>query len=289
MTELAGDGASVESVRVLPGGTHAATFLVVVANPSMSVVVREFPAGDPAARQEERVLISLDGLAGLAPRLLATDTVGAWSDRPTVVISRLPGVADISPRDPERWAEELGRMLARVHATPASRRTDLESVFDRRGGSAAALDGPAAATVLAEWATLSSAPSVLVHYDFWSGNVLWSQEKISGVVDWSGAVNGPAGFDVGWCRLDLYLLFDEHIADVFFRAYEAATDDIDRALLALWDLWALARSHRDVEDWVGNYRDLDRADLTAAELRHRHEAWTAHVISAHEAISEPLP
>lgn len=203
MTELAGDGARVESVRALPGGTHAATFLVVAANPSMSVVVREFPAGDPAARQEERVLTSLDGLAGLAPRLLASDTTGAvWSDRPTVVISRLPGVADIRPRDPEPWAEELGRMLARVHATPALRRTELEDVFDRSGGSAAALDGPAAAAVLAEWATLNSAPSVLVHYDFWSGNVLWSHEKISGVVDWSGAVNGPAGFD-RCCRFRL--------------------------------------------------------------------------------------
>ena len=278
ITELAGDGARVVSVRVLVGGIHAATYLVETAEPSMSVVVREFPVGDPAGRREERVLTSLDGLAGLAPRLLASDVAGAWSDRPTVVISRMPGVASIRPRDPEGWARELGRVLARFHATAASRRVGLESVFDREGGSPAALDGPAAAAVTAGWAALSGAPSVLVHHDFWSGNVVWSGEKISGVVDWSGAVNGPAGFDVGWCRLDLYLLFGEHIANVFFRAYEAATGSVDRELLALWDLWALARSHRDVEDWVGNYRDLGRADLTAVELRRRHEAWTRHVM-----------
>jgi len=141
------------------------------------------------------------------------------------------------------------------------------------------LDGPAAAAVTAGWTTLSGAPSVLVHFDFWSGNVVWSDEKISGVVDWSGAVNGPAGFDIGWCRLDLYLLFGEHIANVFFRAYEAATGSVDRELLALWDLWSLARSHRTVEDWVGNYRDLGRAELTTTELRRRHEAWTTHVMS----------
>jgi aminoglycoside phosphotransferase (APT) family kinase protein len=278
VTELAGDGAVVESIRVLAGGTHAATFLVELVNPSMSVVVREFPVGDSAGRREIRVLTSLDGLAGMAPRLLASDTGGTWSDRPTVVISRLPGVADIRPRDPERWAEELGRTLARVHATPASRRTDLASLSDRDGGTVAMLDGPAAAAVQAGWAALNGAPSVLVHYDFWSGNVLWSQEKISGVVDWSGAVNGPAGFDVGWCRLDLYLLFGEHIADVFFRAYESAAGGIDPEQLALWDLWALARSHRDVEGWVDNYGGLGRTDLTAAELRRRHEAWTTHVM-----------
>ena len=279
-TELAGDGADVASVQVLAGGTHAATYLVETVNPPTSVVVREFPVGDPAADREKLVLTALDGLAGLAPRLLAGDVAGVWSDRPTVVISRMPGVANIRPRDPERWAEQLGLVLARIHATPAASRTGLESVFDRDGGSMAALDGPAAAAVTAGWATLGRAPSVLVHYDFWSGNVLWSGEQLSAVVDWSGAVNGPAGFDVGWCRLDLYLLFGEHIADVFLRAYESATGSVERELLKLWDLWALARSYRDVEEWVDNYRDLGRADLTAAELRRRHEAWTSRVTSA---------
>jgi Ser/Thr protein kinase RdoA (MazF antagonist) len=282
-------------VRILAGGTHAATYLVETADPSTSVVVHEFPAGDPAGTREAHVLTSLDGLSGLAPRLLACDTAGAWSDRPTVVISRIPGAANISPGDPVSWAEELGRVLARIHATPASRRANLECVFDR-GGSAALLDGPAAAAVTAGWATLTDAPPVLVHHDYWSGNVLWSDERISGVVDWAGAVNGPAGFDVGWCRLDLYLLFDEHIADVFFRAYEGATGAtdaiadvtagtavIDRETLTLWDLWAVARSHSTVEDWVGNYRDLGRADLTAAELRRRHEAWTGYVMGGRAA------
>jgi hypothetical protein len=47
----------------------------------------------------------------------------------------------------------------------------------------------------------------------------------------------------------------------------------------LCDLWAAARSHRDVETWVPNYRDLGRHDLTAAQLRSRHSAWTEHLLS----------
>ena len=35
--------------------------------------------------------------------------------------------------------------------------------------------------------------------------------------------NGPRGFDVGWCRLDLYLLYGEHIADVFLDSYQTAS------------------------------------------------------------------
>jgi aminoglycoside phosphotransferase (APT) family kinase protein len=80
--------------------------------------------------------------------------------------------------------------------------------------------GPAAGHVAAGAERLCCAPTVLTHYDFWSGNALWQADRLSGVVDWSGAALGPRGFDLGWCRLDLYLLFDEHIAGVFLSAYE---------------------------------------------------------------------
>jgi hypothetical protein len=101
---------------------------------------------------------------------------------------------------------------------------------------------------------------------------------LTGVVDWSGGAVGPPGFDVSWCRLDLYLLHGEHIADDFLHAYEAASGSVlpDRWL---WDLWAVARSHRAVEAWVPNYRDLGRGDLTATELRNRHTAWTNRLLA----------
>jgi hypothetical protein len=94
----------------------------------------------------------------------------------------------------------------------------------------------------------------------------------------SDAALGPRGLDVGWCRLDLYLLYGERIADQFLDCYAAAS----RHLLPnplLYDLWAVARSHQDVESWVPNYRDLGRGDLTAAELRCRHSAWTEYLLS----------
>lgn len=48
----------------------------------------------------------------------------------------------------------------------------------------------------------------------------------------------------------------------------------------LWDLWAVALSHENVESWVPNYRDLGRADLTARELRKRHTGWTSYPTAA---------
>ena len=275
---LAGPNATVAAVRALPGGTHAFTSLILTANPELEVILREFPPGDDAARNEARVLAALDGLDGLAPRLLAGDiadltTMGSW-----LLISRLPGAADITPRRPAAQAGQLGQALARVHQTPLGRLAGLPSVFDRPGGSLAGLSGPAAGLVAANWEILVGARRALTHHDFWSGNVVCADGVLTGVVDWSGGSLGPPGFDTGWCRLDLYLLHGEGVADTFLGAYETASEAALPEPL-LWDLWAAARSHQTVETWVPNYRDLGRADLTARELRNRHTAWTQHLLA----------
>jgi aminoglycoside phosphotransferase (APT) family kinase protein len=270
--EAAGPFAVVESVRRLNGGTHADTHLIRLSNPDLEVVLREFPIGDSAAGNEARVLQALNGLDGLTPRLLDSEVEAAETVRTWVLISRLPGHAEITPRDPESWARQLGQVLARLHATPPTRYAALDSVVERDGAGRSNLHGPAAATVDGHWDLISTAPRVLTHYDFWSGNVLWDDRVLSGVVDWTGGGSGPAGLDVGWCRLDLYLLYDEQIADVFLAAYQAATGTVTDS--RLWDLWALARSFTIVESWDGNYRPLGRDDLTGSELRRRHTHWT---------------
>jgi aminoglycoside phosphotransferase (APT) family kinase protein len=270
---IAGPSATIESVVSLEGGQHAATWRVDTARPARTVVVRQFPAGDSAAACEKQVLLVLDGLGDLAPTLLGSDLAGRWSECPTVLISWLDGEADITPSDPDAWAAQLGRALARVHAAPSDRLSGLPSVFDRSRGSREGLEGPAAEGIRSSWPQITASPDVLTHSDYWSGNVVWRDGVLTGIVDWSGGARGPSGFDVGWCRLDLYLLFGERVADVFLAAYEDANGH-PLADIALWDGWALARSYEAVTSWAPNYQPLGRADLDARELRRRHFQWT---------------
>jgi aminoglycoside phosphotransferase (APT) family kinase protein len=264
-------------MQALAGGTHARTTLIRTANPETEVILREFPPGDDAAGREAKVLRAVDGLDGLAPRLLASDTAHVASRGSWLLISRLPGSADITPRRPAVQAGQLGRTLARIHQAPLHRLADLPSVFDRPGGAPTGASGPAADVVAANWEILASTPRALAHHDFWSGNVVWEDEILTGVVDWPGGCLGPPGLDTGWCRLDLYLLHGQAIADTFLDAYNTASGSAFDPLL--WDLWAVARSHEMVETWVPNYRDLGRTDLTAAQLRSRHAAWTEHLLA----------
>jgi aminoglycoside phosphotransferase (APT) family kinase protein len=239
------------------------------------VVVRQFPTADAAARSEQLVLRTLDGLGGLAPVPLGGDLDGQWSEHPTSLISWLDGEPDLAPSDPEAWARELGRALALVHAAPGDRLAGLPSVFDGRG-SQAEVNGPLAPELRSRWSQVIASPEVLTHCDYWSGNVVWRDGRLTGIVDWSGAARGPRGYDLGWCRLDLVLLFDERIADDFLAAYEAA---VGRSVadVVLWDGWAVARSHDAVETWAPNYAPLGRGDLGEHELRQGHSRWTSRV------------
>jgi Ser/Thr protein kinase RdoA (MazF antagonist) len=270
-----GSSSTIRSVVRLKGGQHAATWRVDT--PAGSVVVREFPAGDAAAAHEAQVLRLLDGLGGLAPVLLGSDLAGRWSPSPTLLISCLDGTADITPSDPHAWARELGRALARVHAVPSEQISALPSVFSRNGEASERLEGPAAEWIRSSWPQLTGSPEVLTHSDYWSGNVVWRHDAVTGIVDWSGGCRAPRGYDVGWCRLDLYLLYDDSVADVFLAAYQ---DGIGHPLsdIALWDAWALARSHAIVDTWTPNYEPLGRPDLDEHELRRRHEEWTHRLL-----------
>ncbi|HEX6666385.1 MAG TPA: aminoglycoside phosphotransferase family protein [Solirubrobacterales bacterium] len=273
---LAGPSAAVLGAVRLDGGQHADTWRVDTANPATSVVVRQFPLDDPAPLGEQRVLRALDGLGGLTPVLLGGDLDGRWSEYPTSLVSWLDGQPDITPADPREWARELGRALAAAHAVPLERLTELPSVFDGGGGSEEILDGPLAAEVRSRWSQIVASPEVLTHGDYWSGNVVWRDGRLTGIVDWSGGSRGPRGFDLGWCRLDLVLLFDEQIADDFLAAYEAASGK-EVGDMRLWDCWAAARSDNGVASWVPNYQPLGRADLDEGELRRRHAQWTARL------------
>jgi aminoglycoside phosphotransferase (APT) family kinase protein len=92
-------------------------------------------------------------------------------------------------------------------------------------------------------------PETLVHIDYWPGNILWDQGRITAVVDWEEAAYGDPGIDVAYCRMELVLSGMGQVADEFLQAYEAERGQ-SVANLAFWEIAATARPMFNPDGWI---------------------------------------
>jgi len=190
-----------------------------------------------AVGQETAILEKLEATDILAPRLIGS-TTDTGVGGPAVLMTRLPGTVYLMPRDRERWLRQMARMLARIHALTLDGKP-FESWMD-----ASRLSPPPDASRIDVWTeaiTLVSqerAPTrtCFIHRDYQHFNMLWSDERLTGVVDWVEASSGPPELDVGHCRLNLTVLFSADVADRFLAMYQ---EESGHRVDASWDIHAL--------------------------------------------------
>lgn len=250
-------GARVVRVRRLIGGISSVVHNLTVVDTygvRHELVLRRRVGQDvgfasPRIVQEVRILQALSKTPILAPVAVAWDASGADSGgTPAMLMTRLPGHIHLAPSSPDLWLRELAHCLATIHSEsldlPAFAPWFLEKP----------LTVPPWTTRPALWSdaiTLVQGPRPpfaphLVHSDFQHFNVLWQGERITGVVDWAGAVgNGPAEVDVAHCCLNLAVLFDTSWAERFRSAYAAEVGHFP----APW--WEVATLTRYLPGWDG--------------------------------------
>lgn len=250
--------------RELTGGQHARTLMVV--DGDARLVVRSFPRSDDAVTREREVLRRLGPLGALAPRLLAH---GEVEGHPVIVTDAVPGTAPAPGLDPVVIGEQMGVALAEIH------RLDPDGLPDD-ARQPVLRAGRLATTAHEAWREVDL-DRVLTHGDFWSGNTVWVGDRLSGIVDWSGAMSAPRGVDVAWCRQDLVLLGSVAAADRFLAAYESAAGGrvVD---VHAWDVVAAARADTYVETWAPNYAGIGRSEVDGRVLRQRFDDWVGSLI-----------
>jgi len=88
-----------------------------------------------------------------------------------------------------------------------------------------------AADSLLEWHSSSKLPADLTHGDFWLGNILWTGEKITGIVDWEwGRTDGMRILDI--LHLVLMSRAISHGTSVIHYFHQVWKDDITEPDLA---------------------------------------------------------
>ena len=264
-----GLGARVVGFRRMTGGIVAAVHRLTIEYASGRrdvVVLRQCEHYDTAVEREVGNLSQVADAGLPAPRLLAVCATGAEAGGyPTILMTRLPGRAELAPADPDRWLGQMADVAVRIHhATVAA--PEYERWIDPQE-----LTVPATATRPQLWRAMASAlmtsePAYgprFIHRDFQHFNLLWSRGRLTGVVDWGNAASGPPDIDTGHCRLNLAVLFGAEWAERFRIAYEARAG---RRVDPWWDLYALA-SYNDawpafIPTQVNGRARVDTAGMT---------------------------
>ena len=224
------------------------------------------------AEREAKVLALLESSEVVTPRLRAVDLTGDGAGCPALVMTRLPGRLEWSPRDLEPWLARLADVLPRLHATPI---TGADGVQPFGPYEPSCWDPPPWMRRPRLWEQALEvfhgprldSDEAFIHRDYHPGNVLWRRGDVSGVVDWQSASIGPRAVDVVHCRANLAGRFGREVADRFLDLWQERTG-------SEFHPWAEIVMLVDIFDWYPNkqaepiLQDLeDLLEQRLAELR----------------------
>jgi aminoglycoside phosphotransferase (APT) family kinase protein len=204
-----------------------------------------------------------------APRSRALDADGRECGFPAHLMSLLPGRVDLDRVD-KVSLDRLADVLATIHEiTPT-----IEVRTYQSWAWEAKYAVPSWATDPQLWQDAfallrTEAPDYeprFIHRDFQLRNVLWSDARVSGVVDWVETSIGPAWLDVAHCCTNIAIGHGSETADVFAAAY------VERS-------GREPQPYFDVMDIVGFLpRPGHEGFITAQPERRRLEEWLGSVM-----------
>ncbi|MDF2835852.1 MAG: hypothetical protein K0Q63_1492 [Paenibacillus sp.] len=294
---IKGDARVIASERLM-GGVSTPIYRVTVetAGEKQVYVLRQYDNADwlrsepDLARHEAECLRRASGMAGVpAPGVVAYDEDGSESGGlPSLLMTHLEGRVVLEPADLSEWLDRLAAALAKLHGgqeagipAPDDRYPwtfgpySDASRFDASGWSAVA-DQWRRAVEIVTGAKPSFVPR-FIHRDYHPTNILWLDGEISGIVDWVNGCIGPAGIDVGHCRVNLCQLHGGEAADEFLERYRhhvGASFRYD----PYWDLVTLLDYADGTPEVYQGWIDLGFTKLTDHLVRERLDAYLSSVL-----------
>jgi aminoglycoside phosphotransferase (APT) family kinase protein len=244
---------------------------------------REWVEREPDIALREALSLQHAGRAGLpSPALIAVDARGDRCGVPTTLVTRLAGDVELAPIDMDQWLRGLARAAADIHRVDAA---GFRWKYQRYNDDAA-LSVPGWSEEAEAWrkaiAVVTGPPrsyaEVFVHRDYHPSNVLWQNDRVTGVVDWVNGCRGPAGIDVGWCRHNLANLRGVTAADDFLAAYLTAAGS-DFTYDPYWDLMTIVELLPGPPTMYEGWSLAGFPRITNAVMRERVDAYIASVVA----------
>jgi len=272
--------ARLKSHRSLPGGYSADVTVLALEAPdgrSRKLIHRLHGEVDlqqnPNVAADEFRVLQLTHAAGLAtPAPVYLDATDPLFSTPSLVLEYAEGKTDLKPADPAAYVTQLARELARIHRMDTAGR-DLSFLLRLEDECASAVgrlpDAPGVTAGEREliemlapcWPLPRSNTPVVLHGDYWPGNTLWQDGRLTAVIDWEDTRRGDPLFDVSNARFEILMLFGAEIMDLFTRHYESL-NPVDAGCLPWCDVYTAFRMVNKLDFLATEQRDesLIRAD-----------------------------
>jgi aminoglycoside phosphotransferase (APT) family kinase protein len=244
--------------QALTGGISAQTSLLSVQDGKDQIIqlvvrcpgLRDLELHPHMVSHEFRLLSYLYEAGLPVPRPYFIDADGTYLSRPCLVYSYIPGHTLSNPKDLSPYLGQMADTLALIHRFSTTeltflpmRKEEIASWLTQPG-----LEDEARALLQAAWPWGQKNRSVLLHGDYWPGNILWRGERLVGVIDWEDAALGDPLADLASTRLEVLWSFGKEAMD-HFTVFYCQANPVDTTNLAYYDLLTAAQVAPKIENW----------------------------------------
>ena len=217
------------------------------------------------ARDEYKLLEILKELKLAVPPPVYLDAHGEFFTEPCMVLEFMDGDTNFSPDDLGDYLMQMASHLSLIHKLGCTSHdfSFLPPVNDHVAQLIAARGGKVVEATLAYlddimevlenvWPPVQRNSDVLLHGDYWPGNIICQDDKITGIIDWEAAKTGDPLADLAVSRMEVLWAFGREAMEQFTDHYVRISNP-EITALPYWDLYTALRHVNAFAGWAADH------------------------------------
>ena len=245
-----------KSSRILEGGVSSEVFLIAVeSKKGEEKIVLRTEGGPPAENSIKTEYLLLEKLHQTkvpCAKPIHLDHSKEILDKDFMLMTYLEGTIEIPKIKNFGFLNKMVGILKNIHNVDTKILPTLPCRFDPTYDLFEFLPNARInkelKAILKGYDTSYSGKPVLLHGDFWPGNILWIKDEISGVLDWEYAAIGDPVSDLAVASLELKYDYGKRGVDRFLDLY-SKNFSIDQSRLSLWLIYVSASTLFFIDEW----------------------------------------
>ena len=245
-----------KSSRILEGGVSSEVFLIAVeSKKGEEKIVLRTEGGPPAENSIKTEYLLLEKLHQTkvpCAKPIHLDHSKEILDKDFMLMTYLEGTIEIPKIKNFGFLNKMVGILKNIHNVDTKILPTLPCRFDPTYDLFEFLPNARInkelKAILKGYDTSYSGKPVLLHGDFWPGNILWTKDEISGVLDWEYAAVGDPVSDLAVASLELKYDYGKRGVDRFLDLY-SKNFSIDQSRFSLWLIYVSASTLFFIDEW----------------------------------------